>query len=345
MKNPRHSRSSLVILASAVLAMLFLVACTQSQTQIAPATPQSKAAVTTSKDVYVVFDGPWAIVPDPKDANSVLALAPKTKIHRDLFVQTWDKTLTSGIYDLSLPTRSGPAAGTVDPNILRAKIDPQSVQHVLDTKLERYAIRLPKPDAYVAHTHYRSRAGSAYPPDASTEKDYVTTVSLRYSVTTLNGFSLAGAPDSGAFNPPLLQVETPIINFVINPAHDPDPADKCNTHSRESFRDLTKLLNLTLFVDFPNDPSECHGKDPQNARPAKAENSRRSSLQLVAALLEGNVADVQDASVATSLIAPSFWSFIRGPARVAKHHLMAAIYYFFATASGACRAPIIVGGG
>ena len=314
MKNPRHSRSSLVILASAVLATLFLVACTQSQTQTAPATPQSKAAVTTTKDVYVIFDGPWAIVPDPKDANSVLALAPKTKSHRDLVVQSSEKTLSSGIYDLSLPARSGPAAGTVDPNILQAKVDPQNVQRVLDSKLERYAIRLPKPDAYVAHTRYRSRAGSAYPPDPSTEKDYVTVVSLRYSVTTLNGFSLAGSPNSGAFKPLSLQVETPVLNFVIAPAHDPDPADKCNTHSRESFRDLTKLLNVSLFVDFPNDPSECHGKDPQNPHPAKAE------------------------------ITPSFPSFFaRGSAGGLKQDLLAAIYFFGPLHN--CAAPVIVSGG
>ncbi len=321
MKNPRHSRSSLVILASAVLATLFQVACTQSQTQTAPATPQSKAAATaaTTKDVYLVFDGPWALVPDPKDANSVLALAPKTTSHRDLVVQAWDKTLSSGIYTLSLPPRSGPAAGTIDPNILQAKIDPQNVQRVLDTKSERYAIRLPKPDAYLAHTHYRSRAGSAYPPDASTEKDYVTVVSLRYNVTTLTGFSLAGSPNSGTFSPLSLQVETPIINFVINPAHDPDPADKCNTHSRESFRDLTKLLNLTLFVDFPNDPSECHGKDPQNPRPAKAEIDRLSNWKQVAAQL------------------------VRGSGGL-KQHLLAAIYFFGGMAGG-CRAPIIIGGG
>ena len=318
MKNPRHSRSSLVALATAVLATLSLVACNQSQPPTAPTATESKAAATaaTTKDVYVVFEGPWAFAPDPKDANSVFALAPKTKIHRDLFVQAWDKTLSSGIYNLSLPVRTGPAAGTVDPNILQAKIDPQNVQHVLDNKLERYAIRLPKPDAYVAHTHYRSRAGSAYPPDASTEKDYVTVVSLRYSVTTVNGFSLAGSPDRGAFNPLLLQVETPIINFVIHPAHDADPTDKCNTHSRESFRDLTKLLSLKLFVDFPNDPNECHGKDPQNTRPVKAE------------------------------LAPSFLRslFVRGSAGGLKQHLLAALY-FFGGQSGDCRAPIIVGGG
>lgn len=317
MKNPRHSGSSLTALGSAVLATLLLVACNQSQPPTAPTATESKAAPTAAaaKDVYVVFDGPWAIVPDPKDANNVIALAPKTKIHRDLVVQAWDKTLSSGIYNLSLPARTGPAAGTVDPNILQAKIDPQNVQRVLDTKSERYAIRLPKPDAYVAHTHYRSRAGSAYPPDASTEKDYVTVVSLRYNVTTLAGFALAGSPNSGTFSPLSLQVETPIINFVINPAHDPDPADKCNTHSRESFRDLTKLLNVTLFVDFPNDPAECHGKDPQNSRPVKAE------------------------------LAPSFLrSFVRGSGGGLKQHLLAAIY-FFGVQVGACRAPIIVGGG
>jgi hypothetical protein len=245
MRNPRYSRSSLVVLASVFLLALIMVACSETK-QITPAAQQT--AQTTQK-VFVVFEGPWAFAPDPKDANSVLALAPKTKSHRDLVVQSSDKTLASGIYDLSLPARSGPATGVVDSNILQTKIDAQSVQHVLDNKLERYAIRLPKPE-YVAATHYRSRAGSVYPPDASTEKDYVTVVSLRYSVTTLNGFSLAGSPDSGAFNPLLLQVETPILHFVINPAHDPDPADKCNTHSRESFRDLTKLLNVTLVCGF-----------------------------------------------------------------------------------------------
>jgi hypothetical protein len=311
MKTRRYFPGMLVALASAVLATLFLVACNQSQPPTAPAAPESKAAPT--KDVYVVFEGPWAFAPDPKDANSVIALAPKTKSHRDLIVQTWDKTLASGIYDLSLPARSGPAAGTVDPDILQAKIDPQSVQHVLDSKSERYAIRLPKPEAYVAATHYRSRASSAYPPDASTEKDYVTSVSLRYSVATLTGFSLAGSPDNGAFNPLLLRVETPTVNFLIEPAHDPDPADKCHTHEREAFRDLTKLVSVKLFLDYPNDPNECHGKDPQNARPVKAE-------------------------IAPGV--PGF--FVRGYAVGLKQHLLAAIYFFGPLRD--CKAPIIVSG-
>jgi len=310
MRIQRYVNSSLIALASAVLATFFLIACQPSQQPATPAATQSTAA--TTKDVYVVFEGPWAFAPDPKDANNVIALAPKTKNHHDLVVQSADKRLAPGIYDLSLPTRSGPAAGTVDSNILRVKIEAQSVQHVLDNKSERYAIRLPKPEAYVAATHYRSRAGSVYPPDPSTEKDYVTAVSLRYSVTTLNGFSLAGSPDSGAFNPLLLQVETPVINFAIDPARDPSPADKCHTHERESFRALTKLVNVTLFLDFPNDPSECHGKDPQNPHAVKSE------------------------------IVPNFPRFFaRAFAGGLKQHLLAAIY-FFGAHSGDCLAPVIV---
>jgi hypothetical protein len=314
MKTRRFFFSTMIalVIASATLATLFLVACNQSQPPVVPAATQSKVAA--GKDVYVVFEGPWAFVPDPKDANSVVALAPKTKSHRDLIVQTRENILASGIYDLSIPAHSGPATSTVDPNILRAKIDPQIIQHVLESKSERYAIRLPKPDAYVEVTHYRSRAGSVYPPDASTEKDYVTSVSLRYNVATLSGFSLAGSPDSGTFSPLLLRVEPPTINFVIEPARDPDPADKCHTHEREAFRDLTKLVNVSLFLDFPNDPSECHAKDPQNPRPVKAE------------------------------MAPGFPSFfVRGSVGGPKQHLLAAIYFFGGTHD--CESPVIVGGG
>lgn len=344
MTNPRHSRSSLVVLASVFLAAIIMAACNQTKETPTAAQPATSTTPTTER-VFVVFEGPWAFAPDPKDANSVIAMAPKTTRHRDLFAQTWDKTLASGVYDLSLPARSGPANGTIDPNILQAKIDPQAVQHVLDTKLERYAIRLPKPEAYVAAAHYRSRAGSTYPPDPSTERDWVTSTSLRYTVATLNGFSLAGSPDSGTFNPLLLQVETPVINFVIAPAHDGDAGDKCHSHSRGSFRDLTKLLNLTLFVDFPNDASDCHAKDPQNPRSSKAEVDRRSTLEQAAALFEWNPADVQDASVASASITPSFLnSFVRGSAGSLKRHLLAAIY-FFGPQVGNCASPHIVSGG
>jgi hypothetical protein len=337
----RLSSISMAGLASVLLVTLILAASnptTKSNSDAMSATP---AVAPATHEVFVIFDGPWAFAPDPKDANSVIAIAPKTKGHRDLFVQSHEKTLAAGVYDLSVPPRSGAANGMVDPNILQTKIDAQSVQRVLDDKSERYAVRLPKPEAYVAASHSRSRAGSVYPPDASTEKDYVTSVSLRYNVTTLSGFSLAGTPDSGSFNALPLQVETPTITFVIDPAQVDDLADLCSTHSRESFHDLTKLLNVNLFVDFPNDPDKCHNSDPQNAR-VKSENARPTMD------VQG-LGDVQEASMAPSWMASNFASyFSRNDATQDSRNnirstMLSAIYYLFGAHVGNCKAPIIVG--
>jgi hypothetical protein len=341
MRNPSHSRSAPVVLSIVFLAAIVMVACNQTK-ETTPATQPAASTPQPTQQVFVVFEGPWAFAPDPKDANSVIAMAPKTARHRPLFVQ--DSPLASGVYDLSLPARSGSAAGTLDPNILQVKIDPATVQRVLDTKLVRYAVRLPKPDAYVPAAHALSRVGSAYPPDPSSEKNWVTSTSLRYTVATLNGFSVAGSPDTGTFNPLLLQVETPVINFVIAPVHDGDTGDKCRAHSRGSFGDLTKLLNVKLFVDFPEYGNDCHAQDPQNLRSSKAEIDQRSILERVAAWLESNPEDVQDASVTSASIAPGFLnSLIRGSAEGLKRHLLAALYFFGAPV-GNCGAPQPGGG-
>ena len=114
------------------------------------------------------------------------------------------------------------------------------------------------------------------------------------------------------FNPLLLQVDTPVINFVIDPVAAPSPSDKCHTHEREAFRDLTRLVNVTYFLDFPNDATDCHGKDPQNPRPVKAE-------------------------VVPNL--PGF--FVRAFALGSNKHLLAALYFFGGHAVD-CMAAVIV---
>jgi hypothetical protein len=343
MRTPQQSRGSIVALASAVVATLLLVACQQSQPPAAtPSAAESKAAA--AKDVFVVFEGPWAIVPDPKDPNSVLLLAPKTKAHRDLYVTASNNSaLAAGTYDLSLPARTGAAAGAFDESILRVKIDPKDVQRVLDDKsLNRYAIRLPKPDAFVPASRHRSRVSATYPPEPATEKEYATGVSLRYSVTSLTGFSLAGTPDKAAFNPFLLQVETPTIRFVIDPAHDPDPADKCYTHSRQTFHEAATLLALNLYVDFPESPSSCHDADPQKARATKAEGPVGGFERMVG-FLEQDLGDTKEAGVAP-LRADRVATFALHGAKTLVRHLTAALY-LFGRPSGVCYAPIIAADG
>jgi len=262
LRSPLRTRSLALLAVAGIFLIVLITAYRDGARRAAQARKTQK--------VLVTFEGPWAFARDPNDANGIFAFAPKTMSHRDLVVQVSreqdeskareGKTLAAGIYELTLPTIPS-SAPNIDPNVLQAKIDAQGVQHALNAKAERYAIRLPRPEAYVATSNEWSRAGSAYPPAASTEKDYVTIVSLRYSVDKLSGVSLAGKPDDDSpFN--RLRMESPVISFVIQPLPG-QMMDECSMHVREAFRDLAKLVSLKMFVDFPNDPSACREHDPQ----------------------------------------------------------------------------------
>jgi hypothetical protein len=284
MKTRRYFKSTTVALIVAVLATLSLIACQSSQQQATNA-PAVVAPAPSTEKVFILFEGPWAFAPDPKDPASVVAIAPKSKSHRQLFVKASNQsTLTPGIYQLSFPPHSGNAAGTADPAIVQAKIDPQSLQHALDSKSGRYVIHLPKPEEYRVAARATSRVGNNYPP-TDAEDEHASAVSLRYNVSSLSGFSLSGTPDSTTFNTLLLRVETPTVRFVIEPATDDDPHDKCDSHSRQSFYSLTKLLGLTLYVDFPNYDETCHKTDPQNPHPSKAAARTSSFMEHLAAVV------------------------------------------------------------
>jgi hypothetical protein len=340
MNNRSHFLGKPIAIASAFLVSIVLVACEQSK-QAAPAPAPAATSAATTEKVSVVFEGPWAIVADPKDANSVLALAPKTKLHRDLYVSASNEsTLPAGTYDLSVPAHGAAFSGTLDPSFAQAKIDAKSLQHALGDKSGRYVIRLPKPEAYGAVKRFRSRVGPSYPPDASTEQNYVVYASLRYSVSSLSGFSLAGTPDSGTFNPLLLQVDTPTIRFVIEPGMADLPTDRCSTHSRESFHDLAKFLSLTLYVDFPDNPGDCHKSDPQSPRPGKAGAGLSSPMERMAAVLSGDSTDMQTASTVGAVLSNSlrFLTWRRDQSDASD--VMAAVYFFHG-GGGSCLAPIL----
>jgi hypothetical protein len=137
---------------------------------------------------------------------------------------------------------------------------PKSMRRECSARGERYAIRLPRPEAYATLRSGLMRADTSYPPSPRTEKEYAMSVTLRYSATTLAGFSVAGTPDEGGFHP--LPVATPNLSFAIRPLEG-QVMDECETHNREAFRDLAKLVNLKLFVDFGKYGSDCHATDPQ----------------------------------------------------------------------------------
>ncbi len=342
MNSRGHFFGKQVAIASVFLAAIILVNCEQSK-QANPAPSVAPKAAIAMEKVFVVFEGPWAIVSDPKNANSILALAPKTKNHRDLNVAASNNAnLTAGVYDLSVPGYNGaPAGGSLDPSFAQAKIDPKNVQSALDNKSGRYAIRLPRPNSFVAAKRVRSRFGDTYPPTA--EQNYVTAVSLVYNASSLNGFSVSGTPDAGTFNPLLLQVDTPTISFIIEPATLDDPADRCSIHSREAFRDTVKLLGVSLYVDFPGDADSCHNTDPQRARAAKAGVNWTSPLERVVALASGNFADTQNAGIVSGIHADYLGlSLGSNFAQRTARELIAAMYFFHVAGTG-CKAPVVFG--
>lgn len=273
-----HSRSVRVLLLF-FMGTLFLSAI-----------PASSAQESKSHDIFLVFDGPWAITPDPEDVNKVIAIAPVAAHHRPLYVQSHNTTVGPGIYELSFPApaNSRPSAGTpeMDPDILQTTISAANVQHAFNSQSPYYAIRLPKPEAYLAELRYRSRVGPSYPPSSSFERNYASTISLRYRVSTLKGFALTSAPDSGQVSSAFpVQVASPTIQFVID-ADRTSGADLCHTHERATFHSLVSLLSLDLFIDFPGDSNLCRANDPQNLNHAHVENRQTFPAARLSDLVE-----------------------------------------------------------
>ena len=86
-------------------------------------------------------------------------------------------------------------------------------------------------------------------------------IALRYSVSTLEGFAVSGSPDDGAFQP--LLINSSNLRFAIRPLPG-EMMDECEMHNREAFKDLARLVDLKMFVDFGKYASECYATDPQN---------------------------------------------------------------------------------
>jgi len=321
---------------AAILAVSIMAGCNQTQ----PPQPTATAPPKPSEKLFVIFEGPWGFAPDPNDPNSVLAMTPSTNYHNKLFVKaSYNKEMEAGVYDLALPARTAPPTSTVDPDIVRAKIDPNDVKRVLGDKLHRYVIRLPKPEAYIPEDRYPSSVGPNPHPLANgvQPKPWATGVSLQYSVGSLNTSQLAGTPDSGTFPTFPLQVDTPQISFILEPLHY-DPSDKCYPHEKHAFHDLTTLLGIMLYIDYPNSPPGCPDVGPQK-HPAKARLVLPSLLQHMPAFTDANTGEVREAG-----IVPGSWlgSLTHGAIRNVTARVLGAALYFFGRPTADCKTPIII---
>jgi len=336
----QNHHPNLVALATALLATFILVSCQQSQAPTSTP-PEPKRS---TPEIFVTFEGPWAIVADPKNANSVLAIAPKTKSHTPLGVVPANIHLDTGVYELSIPAASA-GAPSFDKSIYNATIAPEAAQRALDSSRGRYVIRLPKPEAYVAETRYASRVSSTYPPDASTEQEYASAVSLRYSVTSKTGFQLTGTPDAGgAFKPLLFELRVPAMRFTIDPIEVPLQDEPCHNHAREAFHDVAQLVGLKLYVDFPGSPADCRKKDPQLARSQEAQLLPDLPLKSIVPLSVVSLS-VEDPGLTQQAGMSGGGFAVLDFAAQKMMSALEAAFYFFHSEGGSCMAPIIVGNG
>jgi hypothetical protein len=210
------------------------------------------------QEVKIRFEGPWAFAADPGDATHIYAIAPKTATHASLTIA--GQPVGSGIYEVSLNAPSVRRRGAaIDQNILQAEISAEGVRHALFDSGNRYAIRLPRPKAYLPVRSGLIRAGSSYPPGPTTEKNYAMSVELVYRVHSVADFAVTGRPDEGVFNPVLVNGSN--LDLAIRPQM--ATMDECELHNREAFRDLARLVLLKMYVDFGKFGDECHVGDPQ----------------------------------------------------------------------------------
>ena len=328
MRTTRHFAGGWGTLAAAAIILALMAGCQTAQSP-APTSGEPKA----TSEVFVVFAGPWALVPDPKDPKSILAVAPRLRDHTPLGVNPANRALEAGVYDLAIPSQNVPEKSMFEKNLFRTEITAASSQRALDQRMERYVIRLPKPDAYVAAVTFRSRVDTKYPPDPSTEGDYATSVSLKYLVSSKAPLTLSGTADAGAKLDPLsLSLDMPMVSFVIEPLHDSSD-DPCNTHSRESFHSLVELLGVKLYVDFPSSPDDCHKKDPQTKNSARARLFGGVGAEEISGEFGEAIGPVQMAGFGLRLNSAA-------TLRTAGSRLAA---FFFGGGGGACRSPMIVG--
>lgn len=265
MKRMERFRFPQFVTIYVILGVLFSASCTSSST-----VPRSTKSGTTSQatgfTVYVVFDGPWAFVPDPAGSDKVIAIAPKAKSHSDAYIKAVrGLMLTTGIYELHMPTGVSPIENPGIAVTPKYSLPAQAITDALNNKMNRFAIYLPKPDGYRIAEESPSKVDEHFPLVATVpEVQYASSIALQYTTASLADFQLTGSSDLSTFDPFDIKIGAPKVIQVAMEPTEPDPDPACNVLSKQAFYDLTQLLGLTLFIDFENYQPECQQDDPQN---------------------------------------------------------------------------------
>jgi len=250
------------------------------------ATESQKSPVVASQktersyNVSVLFDGPWAFYKDVQN-HRLVAIAPEVPGHPKAFIRGQKPTrdLEFGVYDLlSLPV-TGPGTSSDPKDIASVSTTATQFAQILETPstLKRYVVILPLPDDIVENLVDTAKVDVKYHPSTS-EKDYTTEILLSYTLSTLNGISVAGHENS---NSAITPIPLGIINRFIHIGVGSDFInDACDTHAKRAFKDLTTFFGTSWYVDFPpydlNCPKPLDEKEMTSSGSASKLQAKRS---------------------------------------------------------------------
>ncbi|HXN71349.1 MAG TPA: hypothetical protein VN861_02215 [Candidatus Acidoferrales bacterium] len=268
-----------------------------------PTSTAKKSLATDAVPVYVILEGPWAIVPDPDpdaaNGKGYLAIAPDMPDHGAMYVQASNGvTLGPGQYTLHL--KNVAESGTDSYTAFAPTVRLADVKNAEENSCYvRYAIHFPQPNSITEETGGISRVGTGARPWPVTPANAAATanmgngefksslaVTLQYKVSDLTSIQLVATP--GGPDPIPAQNCNPRPTNLPNPAGDPtgaifplpitlgnpgiirvgsEPSSEdlstCYRPSKETFQALTKLLNISAAIDYRAYDPGCQQCDPQ----------------------------------------------------------------------------------
>jgi hypothetical protein len=252
MKSVSSTRHKRLFQVSSILAVMLVVGSYRHNSKV--------QAQTAARRVYVLLEGPWILVPDPKVTGGYIGIAPFMSDHTGLYVQSQSGiTLSTGEYRLNLTNRTPGVKKTItsyQPAVPWSIVG-GATSNTLGT---RYAFHFLPPSAISEETSGMSQiAGES----AASAKSLV--VVLQYDVPLNSPISIEASPGPDPItptNPGGPPDTTPATLPYTVPLGDPalirigsEPADAdmraCSDQSQKTFSALMKLLGSTATIIYP----------------------------------------------------------------------------------------------
>ena len=231
-------------------------------------TNESGTPAATKQGLEINFTGPWSFAKDTANKR-IVAIAPDIQGHSPLYLRaTGSVFLTAGVYDLVLKGGAGGAgASSANLNFVPAQISLNDLAKLEgDYNGAAYIINLPDTvDIHAVYNDPLAYSGRFPVPKPAVSKNFVTKVVFRYLVDE-NEIELDNKDISAISHSQSLDSDGAIDVGIDD---DPDQSN-CDYVAKATYAEMTKLLKIVQYIDFPPYDETCQPNDPQHPASDKA---------------------------------------------------------------------------